>query len=305
MRRLVSMEPRGRASAWMLTIGTRPSFCRATIRGTSRSNDQPVMPTSSADKRETGKSDMRRWLRGSAVCVALLAALAHTARADWSCDLYGGAGFTHPHDAQVDLPDIGISGFHRALAFDTAALIGGRIAYWRNPASVFGLAFDVSHFFGPDQPEQWSDTELFLDGTPVSDGPELIRRFEISVTSLAFDVLFLRLPIAVSKDYPGGRLQPYVSAGPAIFIASMTDTGNFLPAGQTSTSTSIGAQVGAGANWLLTPSTGIFVEYRYSVFQLDDRFSNGKVVNGLPIGRTDGSATFGIDSVVAGLTFRF
>ena len=140
---------------------------------------------------------------------------------------------------------------------------------------------------------------------PVSDGPELIRRFEISVTSLAFDVLFLRLPIAVSADHPGGRLQPYVSAGPAIFIASMTDTGNFLPAGQTSTSTSVGAQVGAGVNWLLTPSTGFFVEYRYSVFQLDDRFFNGKVVNGLPLGRTDGSATFGIDSVVAGLTFRF
>jgi hypothetical protein len=32
----------------------------------------------------------------------------------------------------------------------------------------------------------------------------------------------------------------------------MTDTGHFLPAGQTSTSNSIDAQVGGGANWLLT-----------------------------------------------------
>ena len=55
MRRLVAMEPRGQASEWMLTIGTRPSFCRAMISGTSRRNDQPVMPTSIADKRKTGK----------------------------------------------------------------------------------------------------------------------------------------------------------------------------------------------------------------------------------------------------------
>lgn len=166
------------------------------------------------------------------------------------------------------------------------------------------MAFDVSHVFGPDQPEQWSDTELFINGAPVSAGPELIKPFEIVVTSLAFDVLFIRLPIAASRGYPGGRVQRSVSAGPAVFIASMTDTGNFLPAGQTSTSTSVGAQVGTGANWLLTPSTGLFVEYRYSVFQLDDRFYNGKIVHGEPLGRTDGSATFNIDAVVAGITFR-
>lgn len=248
---------------------------------------------------------MRASLQGSALCVAMLAALAQGARAEWACDVYGGAAFAHHHDARVDLPDVGITGIHRSLAFDTAALIGGRMAYWRSPAAIFGFAFDVSHFFGPDQPEQRSDTELFLNGTPVADGPELIRRFEVSVTSLAFDALLIRLPMAVSGDYPGGRLQPYVSAGPAVFIASMTDTGNFLPAGQTSTSTSVGAQVGAGATWLLTPSTGIFVEYRYSVFQLDDRFSNQKIVHGLPLGRTDGSATFNIDAVVAGMTFRF
>jgi opacity protein-like surface antigen len=248
---------------------------------------------------------MKSWFLGSALWFAILAVSTHSARADWSFDLYGGAGFTHDHDAQVALPDIGITGVHRSLEFDTAALIGGRFAYWSSPTALFGFAFDVSHFFGLDQPEQLSDTELFANGTPVSEGPELIRRFEISVTSLAFDVLYFRLPIAVSADFPGGRLQPYVTAGPAVFIASMTDTSNFLPAGQVSTSTSVGAQVGGGVHWLLTQNAGFFIEYRYSAFQLYDRFANEKIVHGMRIGRTDGSATFNIDSVVAGMTFRF
>lgn len=145
---------------------------------------------------------------------AILTVSAHGARADWSFDFYGGAGFTHDHDAQVALPEVGITGVHRSLEFDTASLIGGRFAYWNSLTALFGFAFDVSHFFGPDQPEQLSDTELFANGIPVSDGPELIRRFEISVTSLAFDVLYFRLPISVSANFPGGRLQPYVTAGP-------------------------------------------------------------------------------------------
>lgn len=248
---------------------------------------------------------MRFRLSAWAICVVLLSAPAHRACADWTLDLYGGAGFTHDHDARVAVPAAQLTGIHQSLEFETASLIGGRFAYWPSPTALFGVAFDVSHFFGPDQREQLAETELFVDGIPYSDSPELIKRFDISVTSLAFDILFFRLPLAVSDAFPGGRLQPYVTAGPAVFMVSMSDTGNFRPPGQTSTSNSLGAQCGAGVNWLLKPTTGLFVEYRYSVFQQTDSFYNEAVVNGRTLGQTNGAATFNIDSVVAGITFRF
>lgn len=56
---------------------------------------------------------------------------------------------------------------------------------------------------------------------------------------------------------------------------------------------------------MLTPTAGFFVEYRSSVFQFDDRFTNERIVHGMKLGRTNGSATFNIDSVVAGVSFRY
>jgi len=248
---------------------------------------------------------MRSWLRVTTLSVALLASPSRCALAEWAVDVYGGAGFTRRHDATVDVPAAQLTAIHKSLEFDTAALIGGRFAYWPSRTALFGLAFDVSHFFGPDQRQQLAETELFVNGVPYSDSPELLKRFDISVTSLAFDVLYFRLPIAVSDTFPGGRVQPYVTAGPAIFMISMTDTGNFKPADQTSTGSSLGAQLGGGVNWLLTPAKGFFVEYRYSTFRGVDSFYNDTVVDGTTLGQTNGSATFNIDSVVAGMTFRF
>lgn len=114
---------------------------------------------------------MKSWLRGSALWFAILAVSAHGARADWTFDLYGGAGFTHDHDAQVALPDVGIAGVHRSLEFETASLIGGRFAYWNSPTALFGVAFDVSHFFGPDQPEQPRSSTACGSAEPTAPPP--------------------------------------------------------------------------------------------------------------------------------------
>ncbi|MBI3065626.1 MAG: outer membrane beta-barrel protein [Deltaproteobacteria bacterium] len=76
-----------------------------------------------------------------------------------------------------------------------------------------------------------------------------------------------RLPLSVSKAYPNGRTQPYVLVGPTIFVATYTDPGgHFFPQGQKDTDTSVGLTAGAGLTFMVTPSSDLFTEYRFTHF---------------------------------------
>lgn len=226
------------------------------------------------------------------------------AHAELMTELYGGEGFTQQHNAQVNLPDAGITGTHEALKFDTAATIGGRAIYWMNTPSYLGVGLDASHFFGPDQKQQTSLTQLCIAGSGCSTSPETIKKFNNNVTDIGLDIM-LRYPLWVSDQFTQGRFQPYVSVGPAVFITTLKDTDNFIPAGQSSTDTSIGINAGAGLILCFTQRLGAFIEYRDTQFQVNDQYHNATMVHDITLGKTLGNATFNTQAVVGGITWSF
>ena len=225
-------------------------------------------------------------------------------KAELMTELYGGDGFTQKHNASVNLPDAGISGTHKSLKFDSAATIGGRAIYWINKLPYLGVGLDASHFFGPDQKKQISVTQLCIEGFGCSTSPETIKKFNNNVTVIGLDIM-LRYPLFVSDQFTKGRLQPYLSAGPAAFFTTLKDTDNFIPAGQTSTYTSLGIKAGAGFMLFFTKSIGAFIEYRGTNFKVEDQYNNAKIVNDITLGRTIGNATFNMRAIVGGVSLSF
>jgi len=225
-------------------------------------------------------------------------------RAELIAELYGGNGFTQKHNAHVNLPDAGITATHEALQFDSAATIGGRVIYWIDTFSYLGFGLDASHFFGPDQKNQISLTNLCVAGVGCSMSPETLKKFNNNVTTVGLDVM-LRYPLFVSAQFTKGRLQPYLSVGPAMFITTLKDTDNFIPARQSSTYTSLGVKAGAGLMLFLTKSIGAFIEYRDSNFQAKNKYYNARVVHDLTLGKTLGNATFNTQAIIGGISFSF
>lgn len=85
-------------------------------------------------------------IKNRGVVFALLLMIVPQVNAEVVVNLYGGSGFTQKHNANVNLPDAGISGTHKALQFDTAATVGGRAAYWIDSFPYLGLGIDTSYF---------------------------------------------------------------------------------------------------------------------------------------------------------------
>ncbi|MEE9240615.1 MAG: outer membrane beta-barrel protein, partial [bacterium] len=90
-------------------------------------------------------------------------------------------------------------------------------------------------------------------------------------------------------DFPDGKFQPYVTAGPAIFFIDLDDGDE----------TQVGIQVGAGVKWMFTKNLGLFAEYRYMSAR-DVEFEESEGASTVKI-ETD----FNSHSVLGGLSFRF
>lgn len=225
-------------------------------------------------------------------------------KADIALQLYGGRGFTGKHNADVNLPEAGIHATHERLSFDSATTVGGRITYWTKFFPYFGIGIDGAHFFGPDQRQQASTTRLCVAGFGCSTSPELLKPFHNSVTMFGVDGM-LRFPLFSSEQFNQGQLQPYLTVGPAMFQTTLTDTENFIPSGQSSLYTSLGVKAGAGFLLFITKHMGLFMEYRDTHFQVKDKYYNATVAHGITLGKTLGSATFNIQSVVGGVSFYF
>jgi len=204
-------------------------------------------------------------LAAMAVALAWLVVGVHPAAAEWFADLYGGAAFTESHHISLDgnLDGAHVAGLITGVSFDTSFSVGGRFGYWFESLKFFGLGLDASHF-RPDIRAQrvWAkgaitDSRGVLLGVPISvSGTEPLRLSEVDfrVTVVSFD-LMLRWPLLVSTNFPNGQLQPYVTAGPGIYISDLQGL---------DTAASHGVKTGGGVIWELTKNVGVFAEYRYT-----------------------------------------
>ena len=95
---------------------------------------------------------------------------------------------------------------------------------------------------------------------------------------------------------PGGRLQPYAAVGPSIGI--IMDEADLILTTYEDTTVEIGADVRAGANYMLTENIGAFLEYRFTYFNVESSDS----IFGIPI---DSETDLSTHHVQFGVTFWF
>jgi opacity protein-like surface antigen len=218
-----------------------------------------------------------------------------SAYAEWTADIYAGGAFTNKTDftntSTVDpsLTAIGVK-------VDSSFTGGGRLGYWLEGADFLGFGIDV-FYFRAKAPSQ--SVPVRIGGGPTVPG---LAAFDyMPVVGIGFDVLRLRLPLVKSDEFPHGQLQPYVSAGPALFITQLKGSDAFDPPGQRKTDTAVGVKVGAGMAFLLSRSVALFGEYRFTHFKAEHSFQDGTP----PPSTETFTATLNTHHVVGGISFRF
>ena len=111
------------------------------------------------------------------------------------CDLY--FGLNNTNDAEVSAGRNEWYGDQYAseeIDFDPSGLGGLRWKFWSDSIRQIGWAIDVFYFE--------ADSE----------------KVDVSVLPLSV-LLMLRLPLFVRKEFPGGKLQPYLGLGPSASVS--------------------------------------------------------------------------------------
>ena len=197
--------------------------------------------------------------RPAALCFVLFAA-ASPARAEWFGDLYGGFAYTPRSDILlvVGSPTGPADHTFHDVKWETSGVIGARAGYWFDAAPWYGIGLDVFRF-NADVATQ--EVQVTIQGTTA---PATLKSIDFSAAVVAFDVVRLRYPLAVSPEYPKGRLQPYATGGPALFRIKVTNRLNGELTNEPASDTSTGYKLGAGLSWHLTRTASIFGEYRFT-----------------------------------------
>jgi opacity protein-like surface antigen len=208
--------------------------------------------------------------------LAVLTAVVPTsAAAEPFFDLFAGAAFTDSNDVDLSVP-----GFSTTAKsdFKTSFSVGGRAGYWFGP---LGLNLDVNYF----RPE--------FDPDDSSSGGVTVKT-DLDVVGIGLNVM-LRGQFIKTTTIPSGALQPYIFAGPTLFISTLDfDVSGLASGGDKDTDTSLGFTAGAGLTYMFTPNIGIFGEYRFTYNRPE--FD----INGVKI-----EPKLNSHHILAGVTFRF
>jgi hypothetical protein len=178
------------------------------------------------------------------LALALAVVTAPPASAEWFLEAYGGVSMTADSDVTIRTDRT----FDDTVNFDTEGMGGGRVGYWLEGLPWLGFAADVSYF------------------APAGQGNTVETRLEVIPLS---PLVMFRLPLITSSEFPNGRLQPYLGAGPGFFITSVKVDVPGLGEENTDWQFEVGADVRAGLTFMITPAFGTFIEGRYTVFSTD------------------------------------
>ncbi|MGH7311138.1 MAG: outer membrane protein [Candidatus Rokuibacteriota bacterium] len=207
----------------------------------------------------------RRGLLVVAAILVLLTVVPVPASAEVFFDLYFGGAFTFYNDLEARFGST-FQGLED-VRYDDSILGGARLGYWFERPIIdrlsFGLGVDVFHFT-PDIDFQTVDGVLSAGGVALA-GEFAVLPIDISVVAVSLDLMF-RWPLMASPAFPRGRLQPYLTVGPAIFFSEIEDSDNFAPGGQSDSDTTVGFKFGVGLAYHLHRNLAIFGEYRFTYF---------------------------------------
>ena len=219
------------------------------------------------------------------------------ASAEWYADVYTGAVFTKNTDLTV-ASSPGSTVTHHNLEVNNSWTVGGRAGYWFEGLDWLGLGLDVFHFYlkAPSQLVPSTGTGLGATAstlTPVD--------WWLQGMGIGFDILRLRVPLLRSEEFTHGRLQPYLSAGPVLFVTWAETPKNVQPSGQHDTDLAVGAKASGGVTFLLTKTVGLFTEYRFTHFTSNLSYQNTTLAPATETYKT----TWDSHQVIGGISFRF
>ena len=189
--------------------------------------------------------------------------------AEWYVDAYTGAVFTSSSNLTVTSSLETTTTYH-SLHVNDAWTAGGRGGYWLDKEKMDWLGFGLDIFFFHVK----TPPGVQVGVTGTGGGTTQIANWSLPAWGIGFDVLRLRLPLLRSDEFVHGRVQPYLAAGPAIFITYAGQNTFVQPGGQSDTNVSVGAKVDAGATVMLTKRIGAFAQYRFTHFTSKLDFQN-------------------------------
>jgi opacity protein-like surface antigen len=216
--------------------------------------------------------------------------------AELYADLYTGAVFTKNTDLTI-ASNLGSTATYQNLQVNNSWTAGGRAGYWLEGQDWLGFGLDV-FFFHVKAPNQMVPvTGLAATGTTLAPAD-----WSLPVIGIGFDVLRLRAPLLRSEEFTHGRLQPYLSAGPALFVTWAETPWNIVqPKGQHDTDVALGAKAEGGVTFLVTKTVGLFTEYRFTHFTSKLNYQN---TTSAPASETY-KTTWDSHQVIGGISFRF
>ena len=215
--------------------------------------------------------------------------------AEWYADIYTGAVNTQNTDLTVT-SSLGTTTTYQSLSVNNTWTAGGRVGYWLDQMDWLGFGLDAFFFHLKTPPGQ--TVAVSGNGTTTTSQN---ADWTLPAWGIGFDVLRLRLPLLRDEQFVHGRLQPFVSAGPALFITYASQNRYVQPEGQNSTDVAVGAKVDAGATFMLTKLIGLFAQYRFTHFTSKLQYQNTA-----PSPATETfKSTYDSHHVIGGLSFSF
>lgn len=180
----------------------------------------------------------------AAVFAIVLLCAPRAGSAEWYGSVYLGASHT---EASANRFELGGATVRSLETSDDSSLFGGRLGYWLESRPWLGVAADAS-VFTPD----FEDVTMTV--APVS------------------ALLMARLPLLEANEYPRGRLQAYLGAGPGLFFTSVSEfVGPAVapPAVLEDSSLDLGLDLRVGVAGAIGKRIQAFIEYRYTDVDTD------------------------------------
>jgi len=199
------------------------------------------------------------------VVVAVLASSVlgdRPASAEWFADLYAGTSFTQKSDLKLNDQGIG-PGTYENVEFDRSLAWGGRAGRYFDSVPFLGVGLDFFRFYPYLGPQSVQLRGCFYPGGCGS-GRGGTGSFDVETTAVSVD-LMLRVPLLKTDDAPQGRVQPYLVAGPPVFMTTITPrhTRNFRNH-DSDTDFSFGYKLAGGVAVQVYKNLALFGEYRFT-----------------------------------------
>ncbi|MBX3324264.1 MAG: hypothetical protein U0223_19510 [Nitrospira sp.] len=216
--------------------------------------------------------------------------------AEWYADAYSGAVWTPNTDLTVT-SSLGTTTTYHGLDVHNNWTAGGRAGYWLDKSNLDWLGFGLDVFFFHLKTPPGQQVGVTGSGGATTQ----FAHWSLPALGVGFDVLRIRFPLLRDDKFVHGRLQPFLAAGPAVFISYAGQNTFVQPDGQRSTNASVGVKVDAGVAVMITKQIGAFAQYRFTHFTTELDYQNTA-----PAPATEGfKTTYDSHHVIAGLSLRF